>query len=155
MKLTRAIELILVGGARSRVKIHLSLLSWARRKDLVLVGKFIGARLQKKYGIYISHKAHVPSSTDFPHPIAVVIGEGVRLGENVTIYQNVTLGGARRGDWQAGNYPDVGADTVIFAGAVVVGKVRIGRGCIIGANAVVTKDVPDFATAVGVPAKVL
>ncbi|WP_324014913.1 serine acetyltransferase [Microbacterium sp. JZ37] len=108
-----------------------------------------------KYGVYLSSRAQVPATTRMPHPTSIVIGEGVKLGENVTLYQNVTLGGARRGDWKAGNYPEVGEGTTIFAGAVVVGAVKIGRQCVIGANSVVTSDIPDFSTAVGAPARVV
>lgn len=111
--------------------------------------------LQRNHGVFISRKASVPKSLKLPHPVGIVIGEGVRVGERVTIYQNVTLGGARRGDWAASNYPTIGDDTIIFAGAVVVGKVKIGKHCVIGANAVVTRDVPDYATAAGVPARIV
>ena len=90
-----------------------------------------------------------------PHPTSIVIGEGVVIGENVTIYQNVTIGGRVIGDWRKGNYPTVLGNTVIFAGAVIVGKVQIGRNCVIGANSVVTTDIPDNATAVGAPARVV
>ncbi|GBO83165.1 hypothetical protein [Marinobacter salsuginis] len=59
------------------------------------------------------------------------------------------------GDWQAGNYPTIGAGTVIFAGAVVVGNISIGKNCIIGANSVVLRDVPDNSVCVGAPARVV
>jgi serine O-acetyltransferase len=77
------------------------------------------------------------------------------IGENVKIFQNVTLGGARSGDWRSKSYPVIGDDTTIFAGAVVIGRITVGRNCIIGANAVVTRDVPDNATAVGIPARII
>lgn len=112
-------------------------------------------RIQNQHGIFLPLKQMVPLSTEFPHPASIVIGDGVRLGERVKIYQGVTLGGARRGDWQAGNYPVIGSDVILFAGAVVIGKVTIGNSCIIGANAVVLTDVPDGHTAVGAPARIL
>ncbi len=89
------------------------------------------------------------------HPIGIVVGEGVVIEPNVVLFQNVTLGGARMGDAAISSYPTIGAGTVIFAGAVVVGKITIGRDCIVGANAVVTRDVPDGATVVGAPARVI
>ena len=89
------------------------------------------------------------------HPVGIVIGSGVSIGEHVTIFQNVTLGGRRMGDGGGEKYPSIGDGTVIFAGAVVLGDVRIGKNCTIGANAVVLQDVPEGATAVGVPARVL
>ena len=112
-------------------------------------------RIQARFGVFISPQVHIPGSTHFPHPIAIIIGEGVRLGERVTIYQGVTLGGARLGDWQANRYPTVEDDVTIFAGAVIVGKITIGRGSTIGANSVVTRDVPAESTAVGAPARII
>lgn len=111
--------------------------------------------IQRRYGVFISPLAQLGEGVHFPHPTGIVIGEGVVIGDRVSIYQNVTLGGARIGDWQQNNYPEIGADTVIFAGAVIVGRIRIGAGCTIGANSVVLADVPDGATAVGAPARIL
>ena len=87
-----------------------------------------------------------------PHPNGIIIGQGVSIGNDVVIYHQVTLGGARRGDWRAGRYPAVGDNTVIFAGAKIVGAVSVGNDCVIGANAVVNRDVPPHHVAVGIPA---
>ena len=75
--------------------------------------------------------------------------------ENVVIFQSVTLGGARMGDFQCNNYPAIGAGTVIFSGTAIVGKVRVGRNCVIGANSVVLSDVPDNSVCVGAPARIV
>lgn len=146
---------LLFGGVGPRVKIHLFLIIFLKKRNLFRLAKFFSDRLQRKHGLFISSKAKFSMSLDLKHPVGVVIGEGVKLGERVKIFQHVTLGGARLGDWQDGNYPEIGDDTVIFAGAVVVGKIKIGKNCVIGANAVVTKDVPDNATAVGIPARII
>lgn len=119
------------------------------------LAKILIHRIQNRHGIFLPLKEMVPLSTEFLHPTSIVIGDGVRLGERIKIYQGVTLGGARRGDWQAGNYPVIGDDVVLFAGAVVIGAVRVGNKCTIGANSVVLNDVPDGHTAVGVPARIL
>jgi serine O-acetyltransferase len=71
-----------------------------------------------------------------PHPTGIVIGSGVVLGSRSKIYQHVTLGSSR-----SGNYPKIGKEVTIFAGAVVAGGLVVGDGAIIGANAVVTRDV--------------
>jgi serine O-acetyltransferase len=78
---------------------------------------------------------------EIPHPTGVVIGRGTTVGRNVRIFQNVTLGSSRRGD-----YPTIGDDVTIYAGAVISGDITIGSGSIIGANAVVTTDVPPNKT---------
>ena len=135
--------------------LNVVLMAHAKRKGLSLIAMFIESRMQKKYGVFISHKSTFPPSLNLKHPVGIVIGEGVRLGERVRIYQNVTLGGARVGDSDNGNYPEIGDDTVIFAGAKIIGNVRVGRNCVIGANSVVTRDVPDFSTAAGIPARVI
>lgn len=115
----------------------------------------LSRRMQRRFGVYISIDATIPSTVRFPHPVGIIIGRGVIIGERVTVYQNVTLGGRDLGDAYSGNYPAIGNDTVIFAGAVIAGQVHIGKECRVGANAVVLTNVPDGATAVGVPARVV
>jgi serine O-acetyltransferase len=146
---------VIFGGAGPRVRLHLRLMSRLRRRGRKRLALLVSARLSRRYGVFVNPQAVLPDSVRLPHPIGIVIGEGVVIGERVAIYQNVTLGGARVGDWQAGKYPRIGDDTVIFAGAVIVGAIHIGRHAVIGANAVVTKDVPDYATVGGVPARIL
>jgi len=77
---------------------------------------------------------------------------GVRIGHDVRIYQHVTLGSARRG---TASYPIVNDQAVLFSGAVIVGNIEVGKGAVIGANAVVLKSVPEGHSAVGNPARVV
>jgi serine O-acetyltransferase len=112
-------------------------------------------KIKRNYSCYLSDKATVGNNIKFPHPVGIVIGDGVFLSERVTIYQNVTLGAARVGDGVKGLYPRVGKDVVIFAGAIIIGNINIGDGAVIGANAVVTKDVPANVLAAGIPAKII
>jgi serine O-acetyltransferase len=86
----------------------------------------------------------------FPHISGIVIGGGVIVGKNVTIYQGVTLG---RSDSNNPGVPIVMDGVKIYAGAKIIGPVVIGEGAIVGANAVVLKDVPPAHVAVGVPAR--
>jgi len=151
----RVLSVFLIGGASGKSVFLYRLAVFFNQKKMKLISNFINRRIEKTYGIYINVDAQISPGLSLPHPVGIVIGQGVKIDENVVIYQNVTLGGARRGDWKAKNYPSIGSDTVIFSGAVIVGKVSIGKNCVIGANAVVTKDVPDNATAVGVPAKII
>ena len=83
-----------------------------------------------------------------------VIGETVEIGNDVTIYQNVTLGGTNPHEGHAGKrHPTIGDKVVIGSGAQVLGPIDVGEAARIGANAVVTRDVPAGATMVGIPAK--
>ncbi|MDJ0276949.1 serine acetyltransferase [Sphingomonas sp. 2R-10] len=84
----------------------------------------------------------------------VVIGETARIGDGVTIYQNVTLGGTSPDNGVAGKrHPTIGDGAIIGSGAQVLGPITVGVRARVGANAVVTKDVPDGTTVVGIPAR--
>lgn len=145
----------LFGSAQASLRSGHRLLLLCQQRGWWRMARIVANRIQRRHGVFLPPRQQVPLSTRFPHPTGIVIGEGVRLGERVTIYQGVTLGGARRGDWQAGNYPTIGDEVTIFAGAVIVGAVRIGDKATIGANAVVLSDVPAGHTAVGAPARIL
>ncbi|EOU9539651.1 serine O-acetyltransferase [Cronobacter dublinensis] len=90
--------------------------------------------------------------TRFPHPVGMVIGQGVVIGRNCMIYQNVTIG---LKDLHSKDYPVIGNDVVIYAGAIIVGNVHIGDGAIVGAGCIVTKDVPSNKIAVGSPMRII
>lgn len=105
------------------------------------------ARLANKHGIHVAQGARI-GSVRLPHPSGIVIGPGAVVGNGVAIYQGVTLGAAapRSREWE---FPTVEDDVTIYANAVVVGPVTIGRGATIGAGAIVTKSVPAGATVIG------
>lgn len=149
------LDQILFADAGTRLSRDLRRMQALRDWGHARLARFYSRLIQRRYGIFISPLAQVATSTRFPHPTGIVIGEGAIVHEGVTIFQNVTLGGARLGDWQAGNYPEIGTGTTIFAGAVILGRIRVGRSCTIGANSVVLDDIPDGATAVGAPARVV
>lgn len=89
-----------------------------------------------------------------PHPFGTIIG-AARIGRNATIYQQVTFGAALADyDYDPSKRPQVGNDVTVTAGAKVLGPVIIADGAIIGANAVVLKDVPAHSIAIGVPAQI-
>lgn len=88
----------------------------------------------------------IDASVYMPHPYGIVMHGKTRLGQRVTIMQQVTLGGKNLGKNVA---PVIGDDVRIGAGAKILGGVNIGKGAVIGANAVVTRDVPPYATVVG------
>lgn len=87
------------------------------------------------------------------HGAGVVIGETTVIGQNVTIYQGVTLGGT--GKEKGKRHPTIGNNVVIGASAIVLGNITVGNNARVGAGAVVIKDVPENATVVGNPARIL
>jgi len=148
----RDIKILLIGSVSSKIALFLRL---SRNLDQSSkLRKVLFSRMEL-YGVHISANAQIGEGFKLPHPVGIVIGEGVVIGKNVKIFQNVTLGGKQIGDAKQLNYPTVGDNVVIFAGAVVVGKIRIGNNSIIGSNAFIQKDIPDGATCVGVPGRVI
>jgi serine O-acetyltransferase len=87
------------------------------------------------------------------HGMGVVVGETSVVGDDVTIYQNVTLGGT--GKEKGKRHPTVGNGVSIGAGAKLLGNISIGQNCRIGAGSVVLRDVPDNSTVVGVPGHIV
>ncbi len=104
-------------------------------------------------GIEIHPGATIGRRFFIDHGMGVVIGETALIGDDCTLYHGVTLGGT---SWNKGKrHPTLGDGVVVGAGAKILGPITIGRGAKIGSNAVVVKDVPDGATAVGIPARIL
>ena len=104
-------------------------------------------------GIEIHPGATIGRRFFIDHGMGVVIGETSVIGDDCTLYHGVTLGGT---SWKKGKrHPTLGDKVVIGAGAKVLGPIALGDGARIGSNAVVVKDVPNGATAVGIPARIL
>lgn len=105
------------------------------------------------FGLEVPARLQIGPGLVIPHTVGTIIGAG-SIGRNVTIYQQVTLG-AKMADfaYDPALRPHVEDDVLITAGAKIIGPVRLGRGSIVGANAVVLEDVPPGHLAVGVPAQ--
>lgn len=104
-------------------------------------------------GIEIHPGAKIGKGLFIDHGTGVVIGETTEIGDNVTLYQGVTLGGTGKDTGK--RHPTLGSDVVVGAGAKILGPIKIGTGSKIGANAVVLKDVVAKSTAVGIPARII
>lgn len=153
--LFKLVKIYFFGSANIRCILIYRIGMAIRKSRFKRVGKIFFRKLERDYGVFISPNAKIGIGLKMPHPTGIVIGNKVKIGNNVTIFQQVTLGGARIGDAQKDLYPEVGDDTVLFAGAKIIGKIKVGKSCVVGANAVVIDDVPDHSTVVGNPAKVI
>ena len=102
-------------------------------------------------GIEIHPGAKIGRGLVIDHGMGVVIGETAEIGDDVLLYHGVTLGGT--GKDKGKRHPTLGNNVVIGAGAKVLGPIYIGSNSKVGANSVVLRDVPEGATAVGIPAK--
>ncbi len=102
-------------------------------------------------GVEIHPGATIGRRFFIDHGAGVVVGETTEIGEHVTIYQGVVLGGVslKKGK----RHPTIGNNVVIGAGGIILGPVNVGEGCKIGAGSVVLTDIPPYTTATGIPAK--
>ncbi|HTF99004.1 MAG TPA: serine O-acetyltransferase EpsC [Nitrospirota bacterium] len=104
-------------------------------------------------GIEIHPGATIGSGLFIDHGMGVVIGETTEIGDNVTLFQGVTLGGT--GKQRGKRHPTLGNHVVVGTGAKVLGPINIGDYVKIGANSVVLQDVPDHSTVVGIPGRIV
>jgi serine O-acetyltransferase len=127
---------------------------WCWLKDLKWLGRFISHIARGLTGIEIHPGATIGRRVFIDHGFGVVIGETAEVGDECTIYQGVTLGGTSlsRG---AKRHPTLANGVIIGAGAKVLGSFTVGEGAKVGSNAVVVKEVPPGATAVGNPARII
>ena len=135
-----------------------AILKYRRAHKLYLKKHFYRARrisqkAARKTGIEIHPGATIGEGLFIDHGHGVVIGETAILGDNVTLYQGVTLGGT--GKEQGKRHPTIGNNVLIGAGAKILGSFTIGDNCKIGAGSVVLKDVPSNSTVVGVPGRII
>ena len=121
------------------------------RWRLFFIARFISQLARFFTGIEIHPGAKIGEGLFIDHGMGVVIGETCEIGDNVTIYQGVTLGGT--GKDVGKRHPTVGDNVMIGSGAKVLGPIVIGNNSKIGAGSVVLKDVPEDSTVVGIPAK--
>ena len=123
-----------------------------------LIARIISQTIRFFTGIEIHPGATIGKNLFIDHGMGVVIGETSEIGDNVTIYHNVTLGGSSPSidserQRHEKRHPTIGNDVVIGSGAQIIGPIKVGNNARIAANAVVVKDVPENATMVGIPAR--
>ena len=121
--------------------------------NLKLIGRIISNISRFLTGIEIHPAVKIGKNFFIDHGMGIVIGETTVIGNNVSIYQGVTLGGTK---WEKKKrHPNISDNVVIGAGAKVLGPISVGKNSKIGANSVVTKNVPANTVVVGIPARVV
>lgn len=147
-----ALEILLlypgVRAVRSHRKAH-----WCYEHGLKFLARLISQRSRHRTGIEIHPGAKIGKRLVIDHGMGIVIGETAEVGDDCLIYHGVTLGGT--GKDQGKRHPTIGNNVLISTGAKVLGPFKVGDNARIAANAVVLSEVPEDATAVGIPAQVV
>ena len=126
---------------------------WLYNRGLRFLPRFISALGQFLTTIDIHPAAQIGRRVFIDHGVGVVIGETTVIGDDVLIYQQVTLGGVSL--TQGKRHPTLENNVVVGAGSKILGNITIGKNSKVGANSVVVKDVPAESTAIGIPARVI
>jgi len=147
-----ALEILLLYPGLKAVRMHRRA-HWCLRHNLRFCARWISQRAVRKTGIEIHPGATIGRRLFIDHGSGVVIGETTEIGDDVTIYQGVTLGGT--GKETGKRHPTIGNGVFIGSGAKVLGPFKVGDNAKIAAGSVVLREIPPNCTAVGVPARVV
>ena len=126
---------------------------WLWQRRLKWLARFLSTLARWLTGVEIHPGAQIGNRFFIDHGMGVVIGETAIIGDDVTLYHGVTLGGT---SWSKGKrHPTLNDGVVVGAGAKILGPFEVGKNAKIGSNAVVTKEVPSGATVVGIPGRII
>ena len=126
---------------------------WLWNRGFFLLSRWLSQCARFLTGVEVHPGARIGRRLFIDHGMGVVIGETTIIGDDVTMYQGVTLGGT--GKEHAKRHPTIGDNVVIGGGAKILGNVTVGKNCRIGAGSVVLRNVPDNSTVVGVPGHIV
>lgn len=146
-----SIEILLYPGFKALLFYRLAHRLYRNKK--YFLARWISQRVARKTGIEIHPGAVIGKGCFIDHGNGIVIGETAVLGDYVTLYQGVTLGGT--GKQTGKRHPSLKNNVMVGAGTRILGAITIGENSKIGAGSVVLKDIPDNCTVVGVPGKVV
>lgn len=144
-------EVLLYPGLHAILNHRLTHALW--RRGVPVLPRLLSQIARALTGIEIHPGARIGRGFFIDHGMGVVIGETTEIGDWVTLYQGVTLGGT--GKQTGKRHPTIEDHVVIGVGACVLGAITVGKGARIGGGAVVVKDVPPYTTAVGIPARIV
>jgi serine O-acetyltransferase len=136
-----------------RALLHYKISHFLYQRRHFFWARYFSERAKRKTGIEIHPGAVIGKNFFIDHGTGVVIGETTIIGDDVTLYHGVTLGGT--GKEKGKRHPTIESSVTIGCGAKVLGNITIHEHAKIGANAVVLEDVPPYATVVGIPAKII
>lgn len=126
---------------------------WFYKRGNFFIARYISQRTARKTGIEIHPGAKIGKRLFIDHGVGVVIGETAEIGNDVTLYQGVTLGGTGKDTGK--RHPTIGDNVMIGAGAKVLGPFKVGNNSRIAAGSVVLSEIPENSTAVGSPARIV
>ncbi len=149
---TSTLQILLLYPGLKAVRMHRRA-NWLWRHNHRFLARWLSQRAVRKTGIEIHPAAKIGRRFFIDHGTGVVIGETAEIGDDVTLYQGVTLGGTGKDTGK--RHPTIGNGVMIGAGAKVLGPFRVGDNSNIAAGAVVLEEIPPESTAVGVPARVV
>lgn len=136
-----------------KVKLYYKISHFLYKRKRFLIARLISEKAKRKTGIEIHPGATIGKNLFIDHGIGVVIGETCVIGDNVTLFHGVTLGGT--GKEKGKRHPTIGNNVFIGSGAKILGNIMIGNNVKIGANSVILESVPDNVTVVGIPGKII
>ncbi|MDP5276859.1 serine O-acetyltransferase EpsC [Chengkuizengella axinellae] len=126
---------------------------WFFKRKLLTIARIISQINRFLTGIEIHPGAKIGQRLFIDHGMGVVIGETCEIGDDVVLYQGVTLGGT--GKEKGKRHPTIGNNVVVSSGAKILGSFKVGDHSRVGANAVVLREVPEHSTVVGIPGKIV
>lgn len=149
---TSTLQILLLYPGLKAIRMHRRA-NWLWRHNHKFWARYVSQRAVRKTGIEIHPAAKIGRRFFIDHGTGVVIGETAEIGDDVTLYQGVTLGGTGKDTGK--RHPTIGNGVMIGAGAKVLGPFKVGDNSNIAAGAVVLEEIPPDSTAVGVPARVV
>ena len=149
---TSTLQILLLYPGLKAIRMHRRA-NWLWRHNHKFWARYVSQRAVRKTGIEIHPAAKIGRRFFIDHGTGIVIGETAEIGDDVTLYQGVTLGGTGKDTGK--RHPTIGNGVLIGAGAKVLGPFKVGDNSNIAAGAVVLEEIPPDSTAVGVPARVV